>query len=131
MPSQVPSVPQVEVAVVAQRVSSVVAGTFEQTPSVVAPGNAHDLHVPWQSLAQQTPCRQKPVAHSLSVPQPAPLALSTHELPLQVAGEAQSVELVACEQLVLQTRLFESHANDPGQVPVVDGRQVPAPSQVR
>jgi hypothetical protein len=127
----VPSVPQVEVAVVGQRASSVAAGTFEQTPSVVAPGNAHDLQVPWQALAQQTPCSQKPVAHSLAAPQVTPLALSTHAVPLQVAGEAQSVELVAGEQLVLQTPLVVSQANDPGQVPVVAGAQVPAPSQVR
>jgi hypothetical protein len=127
----VPSVPQVEVAVVGQRASNVAAGTFEQTPSVFVPANAHDLQVPWQALAQQTPCSQKPVAHSLAAPQVTPLALSTQEVPLQVAGEAQSVELVAAEQLVLQTPLVVLHANDPGQVPVVAGAQVPAPSQVR
>ena len=75
-----------------QRLSVVVSGTFEQTPSVVAPGNAHDLQVPWQALAQQTPCSQKPVAHSLAAPQVTPLPLSTQAVPLQVAGDTQSVE---------------------------------------
>jgi hypothetical protein len=131
LPSHVPSVPQVDAAVVVQRASSVAAGTFEQMPSVVAPGNAHDLHVPRQALAQQTPCSQKPVAHSLSAPQPTPLALSTQAVPLQTAGDTQSVELVAGVQLVLQTPLAVSHASRPGQVPVVAGEQVPAPSQVR
>jgi len=128
-------VPQADAAVVAQRLgvatSGEPSGTFEQMPSVVAPGNAHDLHVPWQALAQQTPCWQKPVEHSLLAPQATPLALSTHALPLQVAGAAQSVELVAGAQLVLQTPLGVSHANDPGQVPVLAGWQVPAPSQFR
>jgi hypothetical protein len=131
LPSHVPSVPQVDVAVVGQRASSVAAGTFEHTPSVVAPGNAQDRHVPWQALAQQMPCSQKPVAHSLAVPQAMPLAFSTQAVPLQVAGDAQSVELVAGEQLVLQTPLVVSHANEPAQVPVVAGAHVPAPSQVR
>jgi hypothetical protein len=131
LPSQVPSVPQVEVAVVGQRASSVAADTFEQTPSVVAPAKLQALHFAWQALAQHTPCSQKPVAHSLAAPQVTPLALSTHTMPLQVAGDAQSVELLEGEQLVLQTRLAVSHANDPGQVPVLAGPQVPAPSQVR
>ena len=131
MPSHVPSVPQVEIAVVGQRASGVLIGTLEQTPSVVAPGNAHDLQVPWQALAQQTPCSQKPVAHSLATPQATPLALSTQAVPLQVAGDTQSVELVAGVQLVLQTPLVVSQASWPAQVPVVAGAHVPAPSQVR
>jgi hypothetical protein len=105
------------------------AGTFEQVPSVGA--SAHDLHVPWQALAQQTPCSQKPVAHSLAAPHVAPLALSTQVVPLQVAGDTQSVELVAGEQPVLQTPLVVSHVSEPGQVPAVAAPQVPAPSQVR
>jgi len=124
-------VPQVDAAVIGQRASNVVAATFEQTPSVVAPGKLQALHFAWQALAQHTPCSQKPVAHSLAPPHATPLALSTHALPLQVAGETQSVELLVCEQLVLQTPLVVSHANDPGQVPVVAAAQVPAPSQVR
>lgn len=132
LPSQNPSVPQVEAAVVAQRPSTSpwVGGTFEQVPSVV-PGNAHDLHVPWQALPQQTPCSQKPDAHSLAPPQVAPIPLSTQAVPLQVAGETQSAALVAGAQLVLQTPLVLSQANDPAQVPVVGGWQVPAPSQMR
>lgn len=123
--------PQVDAAVVRHRLSAVLSGRFEQTPSVVAPGNAHDVHVPRHALAQQTPCSQKPVAHSLAAPQATPLPLSTQAVPLQVAGETQSVELVAVEQVVLQTPMVVSHANEPGQLPVVAATQVPAPSQAR
>jgi len=108
------------------------SAVFEQTPSVVAPGMLHALHVPWQALAQQTPCSQKPVAHSLAAPQATPLALSTQApVVLQVAGAIQSVELVATAQIVLQVPAALSQANEPGQVPVVEPWHVPAPSQVR
>ena len=126
--------PHVDVAVTAQWLSVTVGGTNEQTPSVVAPGRLHALQVAWHALAQQTPCSQKPVAHSLAAPQVTPLPLSTQAVPLQVAGAMQSAELVACAQVVLQIWLFGlvvSHANEPGQVLVVAGWQVPAPSQVR
>lgn len=123
--------PQVDVAVVGHRLSAVLSGTLEQTPSVVAPGRLQALQVPWHALAQQTPCSQKPVAHSLAAPQATPLPLSTQAVPLQVAGAMQSAELVAGAQVVLQTPATLSHANEPGQVPIVAGLQVPAPSQVR
>lgn len=91
----------------------------------------HALQVPWQALAQQTFCSQKPVEHSLAVLQATPLALSTQAGALQVAGAMQSAELVAAAQDVLQMPAVLSHANEPGQVPVVADWQVPAPSQVR
>lgn len=132
LPSQVPSVPQVDVALTAQRLSTSgePCGTFEQVPSV-APGSAHDRHVPWQAPPQQTPCSQNPDAHSVAAAQPVPMPLSWQAVPLHVAGDTQSAELVAGEQLVLHTPLVVSQANEPGQVPVVAATQVPAPSQAR
>jgi hypothetical protein len=131
LPSQKPSVPHVDGAVVGHRLSGMLmlSGVFEQVPS--RPGTLHDLQVPWQALEQQKPCSQKPDAHSLATPQAAPMPLSTHAVPLQIAGDTQSVELLATAQLVLHTLVVVSHANEPGQVLTVAATQVPAPSQVR
>ena len=56
-------------------------GTFVQVPSV--PPSAHDVHAPAQAVSQQTPCAQKPVAHSVPAEHELPRALGPHELPLQ------------------------------------------------
>jgi len=105
---------------------------FEQTPSVVGPGTAHDLQViPLQLLAQHTPCSQKPVAHSLASVHATPFPLSTQTLPLQKAGAMQSAAEVVTVHLVLHTLFVVSQANRPGHVEVAAGRQVPAPSQLR
>jgi hypothetical protein len=133
-PSQVPSVPQPRTGVVGQRFirSGCPSGIFEQVPSV-APGSAHDLQVPPQALPQQTPCSQKPEAHSGAVVQLTPMPLSTQALPLHVAGDTHSLGVAVGEQLVLHAPLgmLLSHTNRPGQGEVVEVRQVPAPSQVR
>jgi hypothetical protein len=55
LPSQVPSVPQVEAPASVQALSgSVPAAMFVQVPAV--PVSAHEAQVPEQLDAQQTPC---------------------------------------------------------------------------
>jgi hypothetical protein len=51
-------------------VGAVPAGIGEQVPAV--PEIAHDMQVPVQALLQQTPCWQKPEAHSAAVEQVVP-----------------------------------------------------------
>jgi hypothetical protein len=64
-------------------------GTFEHVPS--EPGSAHEVHAPLQALSQQTPCSQKPDAHSLAAEHEPPPPFLPHELlPLQTLGLMQS-----------------------------------------
>lgn len=102
---------------------------FEQIPAV--PDNAHDLQVPVQLLPQQTPCSQKPEAHSLATPQATPSPLSVQAVPLQMAGDTQSLGAAAGAQRVLQTPLALSQLKDPGQAVLVAAWHVPRPSQER
>lgn len=77
-PSQSPLVPQPVAPVAVHCVAGVgaeAAGTLVQVPAV--PPFAHDMHVPVQALLQQTPCWQKPEAHSAAVVQVVPGVLST------------------------------------------------------
>jgi len=63
VPSHVPSVPQVGAPTSLQWFSgSWPVGTFTHDPA--EPDSAHDLHVWSQSVAQQTPCAQKPESQS-------------------------------------------------------------------
>ena len=55
----------------------------------MVPGSAHDAHGPVHAVAQQTPCAQWPLLHSLSVVQ-VPKAEVPHRPFRQVAGDAQS-----------------------------------------
>jgi hypothetical protein len=79
-----------------------------------------------QALVQQTPCWQKPEAHSEALEQDFPGVLRAQAPALQTLGETQSPSTVhdALQAVVLaQVRL-------PGQAAAVTGLQVPAPSQV-
>jgi hypothetical protein len=97
-------------------------GTGVQVPGDVA--SAHDRHVPVQAVLQQTPCAQKPLAHSVPSPQTEPGALSPQEPAVQTAGVWQSA---SAAQLAL-------HASAPqrnGKHELAGGvTQAPAPSQV-
>ena len=75
---------------------------------------------------QQTPCWQKPEAHSPAVAQVVPGVLSAQEPLLQTFGETQSASAVhvALHAVALAQLRF------PAQPPVVAGLQIPAPSQV-
>jgi hypothetical protein len=127
-PLQVPSVPQVEVDVVAHWEVGVGAwpvATGEQVPGL--PLSAHDMQVPVQAELQQTPCAQNPEAHALARVQAAPGGSLPQLMVvvLQVLGETQSVFEA---QVVLQAPVPHSNGS---HMAVVAARQVPAPSQVR
>ena len=65
-----------------------------QTPAV--PASAHDLQGPWHAVAQQTPCTQKPLAHSLLLTQGAPPPGRRHtpfwQTPIAQSGSAVQEE---------------------------------------
>jgi len=64
------------------------AGTEVQVPAL--PVSAHDMQVDPQAVAQQIPCAQIPVLHSVPPAQTAPVDFSPHDPPVQTAGAAQS-----------------------------------------
>jgi len=98
------------------------AGTGVQVPAVAA--SAHDRHVPAHAVLQQTPCAQKPDAHSAFSAQVAPGDLRPHRPAAQTAGAAQSASTV---QVALHAAT--PHAN--GKHDVAMGvTQAPAPSHV-
>jgi hypothetical protein len=63
-------------------VGAVAAGIGEQVPRL--PLTAHDMQVPAQALVQQTPCWQKPLAHSAPVVQAVPGGLRVQTPALQM-----------------------------------------------
>ena len=71
-PSQVPFLPQGLLAITAQPMSAVPAGTAAQVPSL--PFTPQLLHVPQLSMPQQNPSVQWWLAQSASAPQAAPFA---------------------------------------------------------
>ncbi len=97
-------------------------GTGVQVPAL--PASAHDMQVDPQAVAQQSPCAQIPVLHSVPPAQAAPVDFSPHDPPVQTAGAAQSA--------------FEVHVALQAAAPQVKGAhdvaagltQVPAPSQL-
>ena len=98
------------------------AGTGVQVPAL--PASAHDMQVDPQAVAQQSPCAQIPVLHSVPPAQGAPVDFSPHDPPVQTAGAAQSA--------------FELHVALQAAAPQVKGAHdvaagwthVPAPSQL-
>ena len=54
----------------------------EQVPAL--PERAHDMQVPVQALLQQTPCWQKPEAHSAAVVQAVPGVFRVQTPELQI-----------------------------------------------
>jgi len=103
---------------------AVAAGTLAQVPGLAL--SAHDWQVPVQALMQQTPCWQKPEAHSSAVVQVVPGVLRAQEPVLQTYGETQSASAV---QVVLHAVALP-HVRFPAQPPIVAGLHSPAPSQV-
>ena len=93
-PSQVPSVPQVDIWVAGHWVgfigSVLPAPTIVQVPWV--PVSAHDWQVPLQALLQQKPCAQTSgEAHSVLVIHARPCGLSVQAPALQMFGLTQSL----------------------------------------
>jgi hypothetical protein len=126
LPSQVPSVPQLAPPLSVHWDSgSLPAGTLVQVPAL--PDSAHDWQVPVQLELQQTPCWQKPEAHSLPMAQVVPCGFLVHRPLLQTLGDTQSASAV---QVTLQTLLVVSHWNAPQEVGLA-AAQVPAPSHSR
>ena len=69
--------------------SLVPTATLLQVPAVA--DRLHDLQVPLQFVAQQTPWLQKPDLHSVAPAQLRPFSLRPQELLVQTAGRLQSL----------------------------------------
>ena len=98
-------------------------GTAAQEPA--APGSAHDMQVPAQAVAQQTPCAQFPLWQSGPCWQRAPFGLSPHEpLGLQYWPCAQSLSVVQADSQAFTPQMNGKQGLGGGV------RQVPVPSHV-
>ena len=71
---------------------SVPVGTFVQVPRL--PPTAHDWQVPAHAVAQQKPCWQNPVMHSVPAPHAIPVGFFVHAPITQTLGAAQSPSAV-------------------------------------
>jgi hypothetical protein len=94
LPSQTPVVAQLAAPMSLQVPvgSKPPAETGEHVPG--AELSAHDMQVPAHEVRQQTPCAQKPVAHSDPSPHVAPGDLRPHEPPTHNEGATQSASAV-------------------------------------
>ena len=93
MPSQVPSVPQLDAPWSLHWFNgSCPAGTVEQVPPV--PVSEHDMQLPVHAVLQQTPCAQNPLLHSLPAMQAAPSGLRPQLDAVQTLPLVQSVDVV-------------------------------------
>jgi hypothetical protein len=101
---------------------SVLAGTAVQTPRL--PASAHDVQIPVQAPAQQTPCWHEPEAHSVPAAQSVPLTFLPQIVPLQTLPPEQSA-------LVVQAvRHVPAVPQEYGSQPCCEPRtHMPAPSQ--
>lgn len=54
------------------------------------PGRLQERQLPVQADAQQAPCSQNPLPHSLAAAQAAPFGFFEQVVPLQTLGETQS-----------------------------------------
>jgi hypothetical protein len=82
------------------------------------------MHLDPQVVAQQVPCAQTPLPHSVPPPQTAPSGLRPHDPALQEEGGAQSAS-------AMQDDLHAAVPQANGAQEVARGvEQVPAPSQV-
>jgi hypothetical protein len=124
-PSQVPSVPQLAAPLSVHWLrGSAPTGTKVQVPAV--PASAQERQVPVQLELQQTPCWQRPEAHSTPPVQVVPSGFLVHWPALQMLGAVQSALLV---QEVRQ-RPPDPQAKAPHEIGVAVW-QVPLPLQVR
>ena len=98
-------------------------GTLVHVPRV--PARPHDWQVPAHTVAQQYPCWQKPVWHSLAAPQARPVGFFAHAPATHTLGAAQSASAV---QDVLQTLAPQTYVPHEDVVVVW---QVPVPLHVR
>jgi hypothetical protein len=88
-PSQRPSVPQLIAPLSAHWPSgSSPAATSVQVPA--EPASAHERQAPMHPDRQQTPCSQKPLAHSVVDAQAVPFVFLPQLPPLQTLGATQS-----------------------------------------
>jgi hypothetical protein len=102
---------------------SIPAGTLVQVPPL--PGSAHDLQLPVQVVAQQTPVAQIVELHSASPPQVAPRGFLPQLPFLQVLGATQSASVAhVVAHCPFAPQLNGAHVCEPalGQAP-------PIPSQ--
>jgi hypothetical protein len=121
----VPSVPQVAAPLSAHWLSgSVPTAAKVHVPAV--PVSAQDRQVPVQLELQQTPCWQRPEAHSIPPVQAVPRGFFVHWPALQMLGEMQSLSAV---QLVRQVPLGPQ-LKLPHEIGAA-AWQVPVPLQVR
>ena len=100
------------------------AATGVQIPAAPVEESAHDMQVPVQLVAQQTPWAQIALWHSVPPEQTAPFDLSPHEPPLQNLPGAQSASTA---QVPLQALAPQANGEQEVDAGVT---QVPAPSQV-
>lgn len=108
-----PSLPQVEVALVAHWLSgSWPVGTLVHVPSV--PGRAQDWHVPVHADAQQIPCAHRLVMHSPAAAHAIPVVFLVHAPAMHTLGARQSPSVA---HDVLQT--FIAQAKGPHDDAVV------------
>jgi hypothetical protein len=86
----------------------------------IVPGKAHDLQLPAQAEAQQTPCAQLPEPHSSLPEQNAPFGFGPHEPALQNPPEAQFASTVQApkHRLPLQTKGAQGRGSGAVQAPV-------------
>ena len=87
-------------------------------------GTAHDWQVPVHAVRQQTPCAQKPVAHSVPSLHAAPGDLSPQEPLAHTEGETQSAS-----DLHVALQAESPHWNGAQEV-AAGVTHLPAPSQV-
>lgn len=93
-------------------------------PAAPDDDSAHDIQVPLHAVAQQTPCAQTVLLHSVPPEQTAPFVLSPHEPPMQEAGIAQSP---SAAQVALQALMPHPNGKQDEEAGTT---QVPEPSQV-
>jgi hypothetical protein len=123
LPSQVPSVPQVEAALCAHcPPSALPAGTLVHVPAL--PGTAQERQRPVHAVWQQTPCWQKPEKQSSFVPQVAPAGALPQLRAVQTLPELHWASVV---QVVRQVPSVP-HAKGVQGSPEA-GTQAPCPSQ--
>jgi hypothetical protein len=109
VPSHIPSVPQLAAPLSMHWFSgSCPTATKAQVPAL--PDSAHERQVPVQLELQQTPCWQRPEAHSTAPAHAVPSGFLLHWPALQMLGAAQSALVVQVVRQVLPVpQLYAPH----------------------
>ncbi len=124
-----PLVPHVDAAAVAHWVvglGACPAMTGLHVPAL--PATAHDMHVPVQAVAQQTPCWHRLDEHSEPGRAGGSVRLQRAAAVAADGGRRRNRRLVV--QVALQVFAVVSQVRLPGQLTGVTGLHIPAPSQV-